>query len=70
MKKFLSRMGFGLFAVVVCVAALCFVVGVCAFVVDVVFKGQIPTNAESMAFIWICAIAFIVGVDFYIGEFE
>jgi len=70
MKKFLSRIGFGLFAMVVCVAALCFVVGVCAFIVDVVFKGQIPTHAESIAFIWFCVLAFIVGVEIYIGELE
>ena len=70
MKKFLSRIGFGLFVTVICVAALCFVVGVCAFVVDVIFKGQTPTHAEGMAFIWFCAIAFVVGVEVYIGELE
>lgn len=68
MKKFLSHIGFGLFATLVVLAAVCFVVGVFAFVFDVFIKGQAPNTIEGLAFIWFCLLAFIIGVEMSAAE--
>lgn len=68
MKKFLSHIGFGLLAILIVLAALCFVVGVCAFVFDVFIKGQAPNTIEGLVFIWFCLIVFFVGVEIDIAK--
>ena len=68
MKKFLSHIGFGLLAILIVLAALCFVVGTFAFVFDVFIKGQAPNTIEGLSFIWFCLIVFIIGVEIDIEE--